>query len=81
MKALDPGEHRPPLLPTQADGELEELLRLRHLLGGDDPRHAQIDLREVVDRALGGEGLGGESLGGIDGLGHGGVSKRSGIRR
>ena len=82
MKALDPGEHRPPLLPTQANGELEELLRLRYLLGGDDPRHAQIDLREVVDRALGSKGLGGERLGGIGGLGrHGGVSKRSGIRQ
>ena len=72
MKALDAGEHRPPFLAAQADGELEELLRFRHLLGSEDPRHAEIDLRKVVDRALGGEWLCGKGLGGIGG--HGGVS-------
>ena len=50
-----------------------EWVRFGHLLGGDDPCHAEIDLREVVDRALRGERLGLERGGGIGGGNGGGV--------
>src|SRR5205807_2176412 len=44
----DAGDDRP-LLAAEGDGELEQLLRLRHRLGGDHLGDAQLHLREVVD--------------------------------
>ena len=35
---------------ADVDGQLQQLLRLRHALGGQHLGHAQIDLHEVVDR-------------------------------
>src|SRR5204863_525132 len=38
-----------PLLRAERHRELQELLRLRHRLGGHHLRHAQLDLPEVVE--------------------------------
>src|SRR5919106_1299508 len=45
----DPGHERP-LLAAGVDRQLYQLARIRHLLGREDFRYAQVDFHEVVDR-------------------------------
>ena len=50
---------------AEAERELQQLLGLGHVFGRHDAGDAQVDLGEVVDRALGGERLGGQGVGGV----------------
>ena len=50
---------------AEAERQLEQLLGVRHVFGRDDAGDTQIDLREIVDRALGSERLSGERIAGI----------------
>ena len=51
--------------PPRLSVSFKQLLRVRHVLGRDHAGHAQVDLREVVDRAFGRERLGGEGVAGV----------------
>ena len=53
------------VVAAEAERELEQLLGVGDVFGGDDAGDAEIDLREVVDRAFGGERLGGERVAGV----------------
>jgi hypothetical protein len=51
VESLDAGEDRSGCVAAETDRELEQFLRLGHLLCGNHPGHAEIDIREIVDRA------------------------------
>ena len=53
--ALDPGEDVAGAAFAEVERQLQELRRTIDLLAVDDLRDAQVDLREVVDRAFGGD--------------------------
>ena len=57
---LDPGEHGAAVVAAKTERKLQELLRLRHVLGRLDQRNAEIDFREFVEVDLAGQRLGDE---------------------
>ena len=62
---FDAGEDVFRRVAAEAERELEQLLGVGDVFGGDDAGDAEVDLGEVVDRALGGERLGGEGVAGV----------------
>ena len=67
--ALDAGEDVAGSAFTEVKREAQELRRTFDFVALDDLRHAQVDLREVVDRALFGHGFAAREFGHRDGFG------------
>src|SRR3990172_2757137 len=60
VRFLDAGEHGARVVAAEAERELQELLGVGNVGGGDDASDAEVDLGKVVDGAHGRERFGGE---------------------